>query len=231
MDVLKQLESLEDNNPTAFWKLFDKLKVKRKNPNEQIAMEDWIKLFSSQMNGDNIIDQEKLNAMNEFVEENKDTIFNRLNFSISSDEISSAIRRLKRGKACGPDLVLNEMLKAGQSILLPALLKLFNKILINSEFPKSWRTNFLTPLHKKGDASDPTNYRGIAVGSHLGKLFCSILHDRLTKFSKEQGIIPKNQIGFKKGARPADHILTLKTLIEKYATGSKKILIFLFHRF
>ena len=224
MDILDKLENLEESNPTAFWKLFDKLKEKRQNPNDQIATEEWIKLFSSQMNGDNTIDRDRLELLNDFVETNKDKIFNKLNFSITNDEISSAIRKLKRGKACGPDLILNEMLKAGQHFLLPTIHKLFNKILLNAEFPSSWRTNFLTPLHKKGNASDPANYRGIAVGSHLGKLFCSILHDRLAKFSEEQDIIPKNQIGFKKRSRPADHILTLKTLIEKYATGSKKYL-------
>ena len=223
-NFLKELENLEDRNPTAFWKLFNKMKPKTKNLNDQISTEDWVNMFSSQMNGDSSIDPMRLSSMNDYVKENANSIFNSLNFSISKDEISSAIRNLKRGKACGPDLVLNEMLKAGKDILLPLLHKVFNKILLNYDFPTSWRTNFLTPLHKKGDTSDPTNYRGIAVGSHLGKLFCSILHNRLVKFCTEKNTIPNNQIGFKKGSRPTDHILTLKTLIEKYATGSKRYL-------
>lgn len=222
--IINQLENLEESNPSAFWKLFNKLKGAKSNHGNQISIQDWVNMFSTQMNGNSNIDPTHLQEMNEFVNKNKNSVFNNLNITISPDEVSSAIHKLKRGKACGPDLILNEMLKVGHEVLLPALHKLFNKVLSNAEFPNSWRTNFLTPIHKKGDRNDPSNYRGIAVGSHLGKLFCSILHERLVKFSNEHNLIPNHQIGFKKGSRPADHILTLKTLIEKYAIGLKKYL-------
>ena len=57
---------------------------------------------------------------------------------------------------------------------------------------------------------------GIAVGNSLSKLFLSILHNRLAKFAATHNLIPKVQIGYKKGARTSDHILTLKTIIDKY---------------
>jgi hypothetical protein len=43
-------------------------------------------------------------------------------------------------------------------------------------------TALITPLHKKGNKSDPNIYRAIAVGSNLGKLFSGILLDRLIQF-------------------------------------------------
>ena len=95
----------------------------------------------------------------------------------------------------------NEMFKAGQESLLPLLEMIFNKILTNGEFPRSWRVNLLTPIHKKGDPLDPANYRGIAVGSHLGKLFCSIMNTRLLKFAEKNKLIPKSQIGFRRNYR------------------------------
>ena len=74
----------------------------------------------------------------------------------------------------------------------------------------------LTPVHKKGSSNCPDNYRGIAVSNHLCKLLCSILNNRLSEFTEENKCIPKNQIGFKPGSRTSDHILTLKTIIDKY---------------
>ena len=38
----------------------------------------------------------------------------------------------------------------------------------------------------------------------------------------DNAIIPINQIGFKKGARTSDHILVLKTLIDKYINRASK---------
>ena len=37
----------------------------------------------------------------------------------------------------------------------------------------------VTTLHKKGDRADPDNYRAVAVSSGIGKLFATILLDRL----------------------------------------------------
>ena len=114
------------------------------------------------------------------------------------------------------------MIKASQNYLVPVLTKLFNHIFTTGTFPDSWRHNFLTPLHKKGDRYNPGNYRGIAVGSNLSKLFCSVLHNRLVNFLDTRQSIPPNQIGYKKNARTSDHIFTLKILIDKFINKVSK---------
>ena len=53
------------------------------------------------------------------------------------------------------------------------------------------------------------------------KVFCKILNTRLNTYLIENNCIPPHQIGFKQGYRTTDHILTLKTLIDKYI-GTKK---------
>ena len=93
-------------------------------------------------------------------------------------------------------------------------------------YPIQWRINTLTPIHKKGNRLATENYRGIAVGSNLSKLFCSILHSRLTTFIEHNKLIPPNQIGYKKGARTSDHIFTLKTLIDKYLNKTPRSYLF-----
>ena len=49
---------------------------------------------------------------------------------------------------------------------------------------------------KNGTKSDPSNYRGICVSSCLGKLFCSILNQRLLEHVESLEILHKSQIGF-----------------------------------
>ena len=47
------------------------------------------------------------------------------------------------------------------------------------QHPKSWALCGITPIHKGGDTQDPGNYRGIAVGSLLAKLYACILNELL----------------------------------------------------
>ena len=145
-----------------------------------------------------------------------------LNGVISSEEISLAAKSLKNGKAAGLDKVLSEHLKVicADPKLVNILNKLFNACLQTGVYP--WNTTTITPLLKKGDPYDPDNYRAIAVGSNIGKLFSTILLERLLKFRDKENPDTVNQLGFKKGAQTVDHIFTINTCIEKYVKKEGK---------
>jgi hypothetical protein len=215
--ILNNLESMNNNNPRAFWETYKELHsldaIHKENP---IPAKDWITHFTSLMNKAVHSKSTEDSTFDKYVNDNKDKIFNDLNFRIQDNEIAKAIANLKIKKSGGIDGILNEMLKASMPTVTSHLNKLFNLILTSGTFPECWRINTLTPLHKKGSNLLPENYRGIAVGSNLSKLFCSILHNRLANFITEHNLIPNNQIGYKKNARTVDHILTLKNIIDKY---------------
>ena len=65
--------------------------------------------------------------------------------------------------------------------------------------------------------------RGITINSCLNKLFTLHLNNKLLCFINENGILKSNQIGFRKGFRTVDHVLTIKTLMEKYLSENKKL--------
>ena len=54
------------------------------------------------------------------------------------------------------------------------------------------------------------------ISSCLGKLFCSILNQRLLEHVQSLDILHKSQTGVLANNRTADHVLTLRTLIDKY---------------
>ena len=82
--------------------------------------------------------------------------------------------------------------------------------------PLMWCSGFITPICKSGGRNDPTNYRGICVSSCLGKLFCSILNQRLREHVNSLNMPHNSQIGFLPNNRTADHALTLRNLMDKY---------------
>lgn len=142
--------------------------------------------------------------------------FNLLDYKITSKEIVDAIHHLMNGKASGLDGIPSEMLKAGCTMLTPLFQKLFNFIFSNSLYPVQWSSAYISPIYKSGDSSMPENYRGIAINSCIGKLFNTVLNNRLDKYLIDNNLINKCQIGFSKKARTSDHIFVLKTLIDKY---------------
>jgi len=72
--------------------------------------------------------------------------------------------------------------------MLPVYEKLFNLVLDTGVVPEHWTTGFLTPIFKgMGQMMDPQSYRPITILSCLGKLFTSILNERLTNFSNIYG--------------------------------------------
>ena len=164
------------------------------------------------------------NLLDELKKLEGEKIYNELDYKISNKEISDAISTLKNGKASGYDIILNEMLKNSQGFLLDCLNKVFNTVLTSGSFPKIWAKGYIVPIFKNGSKDDPANYRGITIGSNLGKLFTKILNTRLEKYLCSRNIICPEQIGFSKGKRTTDHMFVLKILVDKYTQlGQKKL--------
>ena len=147
--------------------------------------------------------------------------FTNLDYRITKDEIKMCISKLKPGKAVGIDRLSAEMIKASVGQLLSVYEQLFNYIFRKGVYPHNWKKSFIVPLFKSGSCKDPSNYRGIAINSTLGKVFSMILTSRLESFAKDNQLIDNTQIGFKKGCRTTDHMFILTTLIDKYVKKLK----------
>ena len=139
-------------------------------------------------------------------------------------KLEKAVKYLKNKKAQGADSISNEMIKASFPFLKNAFLKLFNVVLKTNFYPSVWGIGHIVPIFKSGTVSDPSNYRGITISSCLGKLFSIILNNRLISFLDLNNLKRTEQIGFSKGCRTADHIFTLKTIIDSYKLKKKKTL-------
>ena len=108
------------------------------------------------------------------------------------------------------------MVKASPPFSLSFLVALFNKILQTQIYPEEWSRGRITQVSKSREIENPDNYRGITINSCLSKLFNLHLNNSLLCFINETIILKNNQICFHKGFRTSGHVLTIKTLIDKY---------------
>ena len=142
---------------------------------------------------------------------------------VTLKELVEALSRMKIGKAVGPDGIFIEYLKYATQNVINTMLELINSLFLNALYPTAWTNNFLKAIYKTGPTDDPGNYRGLAIGSAMAKLYSTILLRRLEDYILDKGILTKNQIGFVRGFRTADHIFVLKTLITKYTQNNGRL--------
>ena len=110
---------------------------------------------------------------------------------------------LKTGKASGLDNIYAEFLKYAENFVVPFLTKLFNKLYDTSYFPLDWCKSVIIPLFKKGEDSNPDNYRGISLLSIVSKVFTAILNKRLYAWAENEGKSAKNKQVFVKATQPS----------------------------
>ncbi len=80
------------------------------------------------------------------------------------------------------------------------LTTMFNRCLDENDVPADWKSSVTILIHKKGDASDVTNFRPIALMSCVYKLFMGFMANRLVSFAIDNNLMSVSQ----KSARPSE---------------------------
>ncbi len=147
-----------------------------------------------------------------------------LNNLITEEEVKKCINKLKNGKACGYDNVINEFLKHSSPYMSQLYTKFFNLVLKFGIIPDDWVIGIIKPQYKnRGSKSDPDNYRGITLLSCMGKLFTYILNVRLTQFVDTNQLMCEEQTGFRNKYSTLDHIFSLNFIVRLYLSKNKRL--------
>jgi len=109
-------------------------------------------------------------------------------------KVQKAVKKLKYNKSPRNDGITGEMIKHGGLHLIKEIQQLCNKAWKTGIAPTEWKKLVLVLLHKKGSVVECSNYRTIALTSHLGKVLMIILTERLRSQIKEH--MADEQAGF-----------------------------------
>ncbi|KAK3507750.1 hypothetical protein QTP70_035081, partial [Hemibagrus guttatus] len=177
---------------------------------EESVQRRWKEYFEELMNEEN--DREKRVEGVNSVEQKVD--------KIRKDEVRKALKRMKSGKAVGPDDIPVEVWKCLGEAAVEFLTSLFNRVLESEKMPEEWRRSVLVPIFKnKGDVQSCSNYRGIKLMSHTMKLWERVVEARLRKVVE----ICEQQYGFMPRKSTTDAIFALRILMEKYRDGQREL--------
>ena len=131
-----------------------------------------------------------------------------LNDDILEHEVEAALKAIRNNKSAGLEGVQGEYYKYAlhmregvaqpDNVLAPLLCVMFNKIFCG-DYPEIFTTTTLCPVLKKGDPTRCDNYRGIAVGGALSKLYASVQATRITEYCDDNNLRAASQAGCRKG--------------------------------
>ena len=135
---------------------------------------------------------------------------------ITTEELQSAISKLKKKKGKSPDSngIRAEDIKACDDETREMVRQLFNEIIKRNNFtPEEWKKVKIKVIHKKGDVENVSNYRPICSFPALHKLFSTILYGRLYPMLDQRQA--EDQAGFRKTYQTTDHLATYRLIEQK----------------
>ena len=136
-----------------------------------------------------------------------------LSAPIMEDEICTALKNMKTGKAAGVDGVYPDMLRNLGTGALRWMSLVFSEILSKGKCPREWKSAIILAILKPGKPPDlATSYRPIALLCCLYKLLERIILTRISPVV--DSVVPVEQAGFRKGRDTIEQIVGLTSFIE-----------------
>ena len=124
-------------------------------------------------------------------------------------------------KASGGDGIPVELFQILKDDAVKVLHSICQQVWKTQQWPQDWKRSVFIPIPKKGNAKECSNYRTIALISHVSKVMPQILQARLQQYMNCE--IPNVQAGFRKGRETRDQISSSRCVIEKARELQKNI--------
>ena len=124
-------------------------------------------------------------------------------------------------KASGRDGIPVELFQILKDSAVKVLHSICQQIWKTQQWPQEWKRSVFTPIPKKGNPKECSNYCTIALISHVSKVMLKIIQARLQQYVNYE--LPDIQVGFRKGRGTRDQIANIRWIIEKAREFQKNI--------
>jgi len=144
---------------------------------------------------------------------------------ITRAEVISAINNLHKNTSSGTTNIPPEFIIHASGDLITELLRWCDHLWQYEVLPKVAGESNAIFLHKKGSTTSLDNYRTIATGCNVCKVYFRIWANRIQEACEEANILGEIQNGFRKNRRTLDNILLLDTVIRKAQRNNSPVYI------
>ena len=152
---------------------------------------------------------------------NHNSVITYLEPDILECKVKWALGSITTSKASGCDGIPVELFQILKDDAVKVLHSICQQIWKTQQWPQDWKRSVFTPILKKGNAKECSNYRTIALISHASKVMLKILQARLQQYVNHE--LPDVQAGIRKVRRTRDQIVNISWIIEKAREFQKNI--------
>ncbi|KAE8981362.1 hypothetical protein PR001_g24022, partial [Phytophthora rubi] len=131
------------------------------------------------------------------------------------DEIEDQLGLVKPASSPGHDGVGYDVYRRFQVQLLPLLLAAFKLCWHHRKVPALWKVGIVRLVHKKGDPTEPANWRPVCLQTAIYKLYSGLLARRLSRFLEANDRLTISQKGFRAFNGCHEHNFVATTLLEQ----------------
>ena len=123
--------------------------------------------------------------------DNHDDVITHLEPDILECEVKWALESVTTNKASGGDGIPVELLQILKDDAVKVLHSICQEIWKTQKWPQDWKRSVFTPIPKKGNAKECSNYCAIALISHAIKVMLKIFQARLQQYmNHELPVVP-----------------------------------------
>ena len=158
--------------------------------------------------------------------DNHDGVFTHLDSDILECKDKWALGRITRNKTSGGNGIPVELFQILKDDAVKVPYSICQQIWKTQHWLQDWKRSVFTPIPKKGNAKEYSNYCTIALISHACKVILKILQARLQQYVNHE--LPHVQPGFGKGRGTRDQTDNIHWIIEKAREFQKTHLFLLY---
>ena len=116
---------------------------------------------------------------------------------ISEEFVLKQLKAIKSNKSTGFVDIPAHLLKDGAEVLAKPLTVLMNRSIAEGAVPSEWKHAMVTPIHKSGARTDPSNYRPISVLPVFSKILERAVHQMVYSYLQQHKLLSYLQSGFR----------------------------------
>ena len=128
-------------------------------------------------------------------------------------EVKWALGSITENEASGGDGIPAELFQILKDDAVKVLHSICQQIWKTQHWPQDWKRSVFSPIPKKGNAKECSDYCTIALISHASKVMLKILQASLQQYMNCE--LPDVQAGFRKGRGIRDQIANIRWVIKK----------------
>ena len=124
-------------------------------------------------------------------------------------DVSGVLKKSPNKNSTSPENLPYIVLRNCSEIIAPIVTELFRLVLDSRQIPEFWRKSIVVLIYKKGDKTNPYNYRPISLTCALYRTFERILAKHIVEFLHKKNFFSNEQFGFLKNRSTSTQLLTV----------------------